>query len=284
MSHKVFEILRDARLELKDLGIESFALDAEVLLRNVLDISRAEILTSPELLVSDESFTKFQEMLSMRKKFKPIQYILHTVEFMSLDFYVNENVLIPRGDTEILVEYGISEINKNGYKNILELGTGSGCISVSVAANCQDVNVVAVDISQEALEVARKNAAEHLVGDRIEFLHGDLFEPLGNVEHKFDLILSNPPYIRQLDIETLGENVKLYEPRLALDGGLDGLFFYKKISESAKKYLRETGGMIIFEVGHDQADEVSEILRNLGYQTEVVRDLASIERVVVARI
>lgn len=194
-------------------------------------------------------------------------------EFMKLRFFVNDNVLIPREDTEILVQEAI-ELNK---KSILDMCTGSGCIAISLAKYIEGAIVDAVDISKEALELAEKNADFNAV--KVNFINSNLFE---NISKEYDLIVSNPPYIPSLDIEELQSEVK-NEPHIALDGGDDGLDFYKKISKEALKYLR-VDGILMYEIGYDQAISVSNILKNCGYKDiKVIKDFGGNDRVVIAR-
>ncbi|MFC1495904.1 peptide chain release factor N(5)-glutamine methyltransferase [Candidatus Margulisiibacteriota bacterium] len=212
---------------------------------------------------------------------KPLAYELKSQPFMDFDFYVDQNVLIPRPETEQLVEKAIEEIKnlKLKIKNLelLDLGTGSGCIAVSLAKYFSHVKITAVDSSPDALAVARKNAKIHNVYDRIEFIEGNLLEPLAG--RKFDLIISNPPYIPSKDIETLDSGVKEWEPRKALDGGVDGLDYIRKLIQEGPEYLNP-GGMLIFEMGYGQA----EAIRRLCPGVEIIKDYAGIDRIAIKRV
>lgn len=218
----------------------------------------------------------YRQWLEKRATHYPLEYILGKQEFMGLGFKVNENVLIPRQDTEILVERVLSTAKG---KKVLDMCTGSGCIAISIAKLVETEVTHAVDISKGALEVARENAKLNEVS--VEFIESDLFT---NVVEKYDIIVSNPPYIESEVIETLMPEVKQYEPRLALDGTADGLYFYEKISKEARKYLTESGE-IFYEIGYNQGEAVTNILREAGFSyVEVIKDLAGLDRVVHGRI
>jgi len=263
---------------LKNAGVESYSLDAELILMFVLDFSRVQIFTNGDYVLSERERESYLSFLEKRSHFMPVSYITGKREFMGLDFFVNPSTLIPRGDTEVLVEYAIDFINKNNFKSVLDIGTGSGAIAVSIARYCPDVNVVASDISREALKTAEKNAEINGVLDRIEIIQSDIFQ---NVGAKFDLIVSNPPYIKTSIISTLMPDVKDYEPVSALDGGDDGLYYYRKIIYECKSFLNKYGGLI-FEIGYDQAFEVSELLRKSEFKNiDVKQDFAGLDRVVL---
>jgi release factor glutamine methyltransferase len=210
----------------------------------------------------------------------PLQHITGKQEFMGLDFFVNEHTLIPRQDTEVLVETLIEEAKKYNEKrlNILDICTGSGCIGISIAHFFKESNVCAVDISEDALLVALKNKELNHV-ENINFLKSDLFSSLDN--EKFDIIVSNPPYIRTMEIEKLMEEVKIHEPFIALDGKEDGLYFYREITKKSVKYLKD-GSSLMYEIGFDQAKDVSDILVENGFKNiKVIKDLPGHDRVVI---
>lgn len=259
---------------LKNAGIDTYALDTDLLLMHALKIDKNVLLTNPNQPIDKIAATDFQNLLESRLRHKPIQYILGKCEFMSLEFIVNENVLLPRPDTEILVE---TILSKEKSANGLEIGVGSGCISISLAYYGENITMLGVDISPDAVEIARKNQKE----GQVEFRTSDLFEnvPRGTF---FDFVVSNPPYIKAGDIGGLGMQVKDYEPKIALDGGVDGLEFYRQIVRQAKEYLAERG-RIYFEIGHDQGLDVKNILVEAGFDNiKVVKDLAGRDRVVCA--
>lgn len=253
-------------------------LEAEGLLSFTLEVSKEYLLINRDKEITDDSFNKYMEFLDLRKSGMPYQYIVGKKHFMGLIFNVSPSVLIPRNDTEILVEEVLKRL-KSG-DTVLDIGTGSGAIAVSIA-KYKDVKVYAVDISDEALEVAKGNACENGVSDKVIFIKSDLFSSIPK-DIKFDLIVSNPPYIRSNEINELQEEVKR-EPKIALDGGEDGLTFYRKIVKDSVNYIK-FGGIIAFEVGFDQGWDVKDILVDGGYSDiEVVKDLQGIDRVVLGK-
>jgi protein-(glutamine-N5) methyltransferase, release factor-specific len=253
-------------------------LEAEGLLSFTLEVSKEYLLINRDKEITDDSFNKYMEFLDLRKSGMPYQYIVGKKHFMGLIFNVSPSVLIPRNDTEILVEEVLKRL-KSG-DTVLDIGTGSGAIAVSIA-KYKDVKVYAVDISDEALEVAKGNACENGVSDKVIFIKSDLFSSIPK-DIKFDLIVSNPPYIRSNEINELQEEVKR-EPKIALDGGEDGLTFYRKIVKDSVNYIK-FGGIIAFEVGFDQGWDVKDILVDGGYSDiEVVKDLQGIDRVILGK-
>ncbi|GAB6086226.1 peptide chain release factor N(5)-glutamine methyltransferase [Alkaliphilus crotonatoxidans] len=271
--------------ELKGSSIDTPQLDAEVLLCYLLNIERIQLHIYPEREIAQEICQKFWEVVEKRKKQVPVQYLTNRQEFMGLDFYVDQRVLIPRGDTEILVEEVLRLYRQGLYSEnvkLLDLGTGSGAIGLSLAKLIDRSQVTLVDISADALEVAQINADLIGVSNKVEFYHGDLFEALkGDRAHMdFHFVLSNPPYISRRVIETLSPQVKEYEPYNALDGGEDGLDFYRKIVERAMEFILP-GGWLVVEIGFDQGPAVKELLEARGFHAvEIIRDLAGLDRVV----
>ncbi|QZY57384.1 peptide chain release factor N(5)-glutamine methyltransferase [Crassaminicella profunda] len=261
-------------------------LDAEVLLCHVLKKDRLFLYTHRNEDLKDEDVDAFNELIERRIEGMPVAYIVKKQEFMSLNFYVEEGVLIPRPDTEILVENVIkwAKTRNNDHMTIVDLGTGSGAITVSLAKYIKNAFVYSVDLSRHALEIGKKNARLNEVTENTNFLEGDLFTPLKDkLEEKVDVLVSNPPYIPKEEIENLQIEVKKFEPKLALDGGFDGLDFYRRIVEKAPLFVKK-GGLVALEVGHDQADVVKEMMENEGHYSEIkkIKDLAGIERVVEA--
>lgn len=258
-------------------------LDVETLLQKVLGVDRLYILLNLERVLSEDEEQLFNKFINERLNNRPIAYIVGNREFMGLDFFVKEGVLIPRPDTEVLVEEVIELAKKKDAKNILDIGTGSGAITVSLAKYLENVKVTSVDISDIALEIGKRNAISNEVDDRINFVKSDLFTNIDK-ETKFDIIVSNPPYIKRKVIETLDKQVKDYEPYNALEGGVDGLDFYRAITKQAKNYLKK-GGILAYEVGHDQSEDVSKLMEMDGYTNiYTLKDLQQIDRVVIGTV
>lgn len=274
------EILKKEINNLKQNNIENSTLKVKILLANILNVKKEYLLIHSEEEVKQEDKIKYENNINELIKGKPLQYITNKQEFMGLNFYVDENVLIPQPDTEILVEKAI-EIAETTQKNkILDMCTGSGCIAISLAKNINNAQIIATDISNNALNVANKNAINHNVENKIKFINSDMFN---NIEEKFDIIVSNPPYIETVTINKLEIEVQ-NEPHLALDGGIDGLKFYKIIANNAFKYLNENGYLLL-EIGYNQQESVTQLLQDTGkYKNiEIIKDLGGNYRVVIAR-
>ena len=253
--------------------------EAELLLGDILktDISGIILNKNNDLKISEEE--KLSEYIKRRKSGEPVQYIMGYCEIMSLEFFVNPSVLIPRSDTETLVEYLIAEIGDKKIK-FLDIGTGSGCIAISILKNCPNATALLLDISDGALDVAIENAKKNNVIDRAEFLNMDILKEYP--ERTFDLVVSNPPYIRPDVIEGLEKQVKDFEPYTALCGGEDGLVFYRRITDIANKILREDG-ILAYEIGYDQGVAVSEILDEEFSDVKIIKDLCENDRVVTGK-
>ena len=264
---------------LQAAGIEEAALDARLLLEAVCDTDRNDLLVHGEQPVAPEAEEKYLNWIRQRAEHIPLQQLTGEQDFMGLTFNVNEHVLIPRQDTEILVEEVLKELH-DGMR-ILDMCTGSGCILLSLLHYSNDCEGLGVDLSAEALEVAGRNVLKVLTPEKAEhahFLQSDLFE---KVEGKFEIIVSNPPYIASAEVEKLMPEVRDHEPRMALDGTEDGLYFYRRIIEEAGKHL-VSSGMLFFEIGYDQGQAVSELMRTEGYcEVQVVQDYAGLDRVVL---
>lgn len=273
----VEKILSQAVSELEKNKIER--LDAEILLAYVLNCNRLKLYTDSEKNLSVDEVQKFQNLIEKRKKNIPVAYLISNKEFFGLNFFVNENVLIPRPDTEILTQFAIE--NLSGEKNFLDLCTGSGAICISICKFVKNAKCYAVDISENALKVAKFNAEKFGVEDRIKFFCGNLFEPIA--EKNFDAIISNPPYIPTKDLKTLQAEVK-NEPEIALDGGDDGLNFYREIIEKSPKFLK-SGGFLAVEIGINQSEKIINLIaENKNFEdAEIFKDLAGIDRVIAAR-
>ena len=277
---KIQQLLKEGYTALKEVNIETYMLDTKFLLSKVLNKDLLFLLTNRDYEVNKIEEENFSALIAERKTKKPIKYILGECEFMGVKLFIKEGVLIPRPDTEILVEEAIKEVKNKGYKNIADVCTGSGAIGASVAAFINNIHVKCYDISEVALEVAEKNVNLLKLSDRVEVIKSDLLQrPINNGE-RFDMIVSNPPYIKEDVIESLMEDVRNFEPHLALNGGIDGLSFYRRIVKQSKKILNSCG-MIIFEIGYDQGEEVSLLLEEADYcHIEIIKDLAGNDRVV----
>lgn len=264
---------------LQAAGIEEAALDARLLLEAVCGTDRNDLLVHGEQPVAPEAEEKYLNWIRQRAEHIPLQQLTGEQGFMGLTFNVNEHVLIPRQDTEILVEEVLKELH-DGMR-VLDMCTGSGCILLSLLHYSNDCEGLGVDLSAEALEVAGRNVLKVLTPEKAEhahFLQSDLFE---KVEGKFEIIVSNPPYIASAEVEKLMPEVRDHEPRMALDGTEDGLYFYRRIIEEAGKHL-VSSGMLFFEIGYDQGQAVSELMRTEGYcDVQVVQDYAGLDRVVL---
>lgn len=294
----------EAKKRLEESGIEEASLDAWLLLEHVTGISRASYYADPDREMSPDEWRRYSELVGRRAERVPLQHITGTQEFMGLVFEVNEHVLIPRQDTEILVEQALAFIGsgkvpaaENSQTRILDMCTGSGCILLSVmhwaesyrqkalrragdtarGGEKQDIIIegTGADISPKALAVAEKNARR--LGISAGFVESDLF---GTVRGKYGMIVSNPPYIRTDEIKDLQEEVRLHDPVIALDGRKDGLYYYRRIVRESRSYLEE-GGALLFEIGCDQAEAVSGLMRGAGFsEITVKKDLAGLDRVV----
>ena len=274
---KINEILKNTAHRLKKAGIDTANLDAKLLLGDFLKKDKLYLVVNG--MEDVEINEDFESLVSRRENHEPMQYILGRAEFYGLGFKVNPDVLIPRPDTEVLVERVIDFIEDKPCV-VLDIGTGSGCIPITILANCKNAKAYTVDISEDAIEVAEENAKLNKVEDKITFLNMDILNDFPDFE--VDCIVSNPPYIEEDVIPTLMEDVRKYEPYIALSGGEDGLIFYRRIAKKGYNILKD-GGLIAFEVGHNQAKEVEDILTNVGFSgVERIKDLAGIERVVTA--
>ena len=273
---KLQRIYKEGSAYLESRQIPDAQIDAWYLLEYVTGISRASYYGNPEKNISEEEAKRYWEYLEKRARRIPLQHITGSQEFMGYEFLVNEHVLIPRQDTETLVEEALKVVRPG--MRVLDLCTGSGCVIVSILHNVSDVEGYAVDISKQALNVAKENARLNDVP--VLFEHSDLFD---HVTGTFDVIVSNPPYICTDEIAKLMPEVRDFEPMEALDGKEDGLYFYRRITEESVAYLKP-GGYLLYEIGHDQGEAVSSYMRENGFdEIEVIRDLAGLDRVVRGR-
>ena len=271
---------------LRKAGIDSARLDAEVLLRHVLGVAKAEFYLGLDLALDAAAEREFHKLLSRRVGREPVAYITGHKEFWSLDFVVTPAVLIPRPETELLVERALqlgTRLPRMTALRILDIGTGSGAVAVSLAKELPLARVCAVDISAGAIEVARVNARRHGVGDRVEFFCGDLFDPVAEQRQGFVLIVANPPYIRSGDLAGLAPEIRAWEPIPALEGGVDGLLYYRRIVAVAGDYVT-TGGSVLLELGDGMGEAVAQLFADAGgfEPAQVYRDYAGKERVIAA--
>jgi release factor glutamine methyltransferase len=282
-------LLRSALLRgvafLRDGGIDGAQIDAEVLLRHVLGIEKAQLYSALNEPLSAGQRSQFQELLERRMRREPVAYITGRKEFWSLDFVITPKVLIPRPETELVVEVALHRLKStaSATPNILDLGTGSGIIAVCLAKERLEANILAVDIASAALEVARINSRRHGVSERIDLIHGDLFAALGAEKRLFDLIVSNPPYIRTRELSLLAPEISQWEPVTALDGGPDGMEYYRRIIGLAHEYLAP-GSSIVLEIGADMVSVVTELFARAGSYgpASVYQDYAGKDRVIAA--
>jgi release factor glutamine methyltransferase len=264
---------------LKNKGIESPRINAELLLAHILNCKRLNLYLSFERPLSEEELQKYRELLRRRSKFEPLQYIIGSVEFYGLDFKVNTSVLIPRQETEILIETILGQFDKNAPLKILDIGTGSGNIAISIAKHLDNSFVTAIDISGDALKTASENAALNSVSGRTEFIKLDFLTGDMN-RNDFDIVVSNPPYVSSDEFKTLAPELKEYEPKVALTDNNSGFHFYEVISAKANLLLKP-GGKLFFEVGKGQFSKVTEIMTKNNFRNiKLTKDYLNIERVI----
>jgi len=273
----------------KNKGIKNSERETEILLSYSLEMSRSEIYLNFDRVLKDIEKKQLEKKIHKRIDKIPLQYITKHQEFMGMDFLVKKGVLIPRPETEILVEEVIKKLKNYKYSNnlrVVDLGTGTGVIAISIAKFIDNITIYATDISKKSLQTALKNTRKHDCEDKISFLQGDLFESfIGRIEKgSLDGIVSNPPYIDSYDFKLLPPEIKDNEPKLALYGGIDGLNYYRKIIRISPKFLKKNG-FVALEVGAGQAKKVKELIleeNNFKQNVEIVRDYSGIERVVIA--
>ena len=265
--------------KLKSNNIKTHILDSELLLSYILNLPREHVLLNSEAKITKNSFYEFNKLLFRRKQGEPIAYITKKKEFWKNNFFVNKDVLIPRPETELIVEQVLKEIRISSHKRLLEVGTGSGCIIISILKERLNCQATAIDISKKALNIAKFNAKMHHLINKINFINIDI----DNIQlNKYDFIISNPPYINKFDFSRLGINVRSFEPKIALEAGIDGLREIRKLIIKSKKLLKKNG-RLIFEIGVGQHLYTKKILTNNGfYINKTIKDISSIPRVVVS--
>lgn len=286
IERQVSAVLRDAARCLTSHGISSGPLDAEVLLGHVLGVSRDQLLAAAHTPIDEAQLWAYERLVSRRLEREPTAYITGKREFWSLDIHVTPDVLIPRPETELLVEISLAlaaKLRATEPMKILDLGTGSGAVAVALATELAGAKIFATDISAAALAVAQGNAVRNDVIGRIRFAQGDLFDTVDTLE-RFDLIVANPPYIRRSDIDALAPEVSRWEPRCALDGGLDGFDYYRRMAAQVSRYIVPDGAIAV-EIGAGTGDLVAALFKEGAgcARADIYKDYAGNERVVVAR-
>ncbi len=279
----VRRILDWTTAHLEKHGSDSPRLDTEVLLAHARNCERIRLYTNYEDVVTEQERALMRQLVQRRANSEPVAYLVGKREFFGLDFYVDKNVLVPRPDTETLVIELVDEAQKLTNPSVLDLCTGSGCIAISAAANCHNAKFLATDLSEPALAIAQKNASANELANQVQFLLSDCFEqiPSGTL---FDIIVSNPPYIPDAEIEQLEKDVRQHEPRLALSGGRDGLDFYRRIIQQAGRYLKDQG-LLMLEFSPEQETDLRTLFKATGEYTDVrvKADLAGRARVIIGQ-
>jgi release factor glutamine methyltransferase len=283
----IIEEINRATIQLSAAGITNARLDAEVLLAHIIRKDRVWLITHRDDALDQKNQREFDEALRRRTQREPLQYIIGNQEFWGLEFKVTPDVLIPRPETELIIEAALAIVqDRNRQLRIIDLCTGSGCIAVSLAKELTSAHVIATDVSERALAVARENARNHGVADRIRYLEGDLFGPLEELDlrGRVDIMASNPPYVRAGDLAALQPEVKDHEPQMALIAGPEGTEIAKRIIRTAPEYLKKNGALIM-EMGLGQAEALTRMAEETGAYGKpgILKDLAGIERVIVAK-
>lgn len=274
----VFTVLKEASDFLTSHDITEAEIDAEVLLCGVLNLSRKILPTLRKETVPQQKYDLYKKYLNERITGKPISYILQSTEFMGLNFKVTPDVLIPRSETEILVENAGELIKKNKFKKVLDLCTGSGCIAVSLAYYNDNLSVTASDISSAALITAKENAVKNKVADKINFIQSNMFDNI--IKEKFDIIISNPPYVTAEEYKTLQKEI-FFEPKNALVADDNGLYFYKEIARTSKRYLADNG-FLLLELNSNLSSQIAELFKNFSF-VKIVKDYSQLDRILVIK-
>ena len=278
------ELLNMGTVTLKEKGIDTSRLDAELLLGSIIEKNRVYLISHKEDQVKAEDAKKYFDLIEKRRNKMPVKYILNKCEFMGLDFYVEEGVLIPRDDTEILVEEVLKNINEDDEKQVCDLCSGSGAIGISLAHLRKNIKVDLIDYYPIPEKVSLINIEKNDLKDRVNFIKSDLLEKPIEDEKMYDIIVSNPPYIEEEEIDKLMEDVKDYEPHTALSGGVDGLDFYRKIIDQSKAVLKNNG-ILAFEIGYNQGEAVKLLMEEHNFtDVRVIKDFASLDRIVLGQL
>ena len=276
---KINSILSDSTKVLKNYYIKKPRLDAEILLSNVLKKNVKDLIFDDSIKISEKQLKLYKDLIKRRKFGEPVAYILNEKEFWKYNFYVDRNVLIPRPDTETIIEETLKIINKDQKKSVLDIGTGSGCIIITLAKERPNLYGSAIDISKKAIKVAKINAKIHQLTNRINFYNSSVDNFF---KGKYDLIISNPPYISNLKIKYLDKDIFCFEPLVSLNGGLSGSLILKKVIKKSSS-LMKVGGKLVLEIGYDQKFEIMKLIRKYGfYLNKVIKDYANNDRCVIA--
>lgn len=282
MNNTIKELIDYGVKELKNS--DTALLDARLILSKVIKKDKLFIIVNREYKLEPNQKTEYLQLIDQRKKNKPVKYILGECDFMGLDFYIEEGVLIPRSDTEVLAQEVLKYIDESQELKVCDLCTGSGAIAISLAYYRKNIKVDAVDYFEKPEKVTKINIEKHNLKERVTFIESDLLSEVIKKEKKYDILVSNPPYIKRVEIEKLMNDVKDYEPGEALDGGEDGLYFYKKIISQSKEVLVQNG-ILAFEIGYDQGEQVRNLMENNNFEdVYVVKDLAGLDRVVIGKL
>lgn len=277
---RIQELLQKGYNRLKKEEIDSYLIDCQLIMAKVLKVDRMTVILNKDIEVEKKQEDEFLRLVSLRERKMPVKYLLEECDFMGINFYIKEGVLIPRPDTEILVEEVLKDILRNRYTQICDVCSGSGAIGLSIAKLANWTKVECMDISSDAEEVTKVNIHRLNLENRVCFKHSDLLQYSISHGTAYDVIVSNPPYIRRSVIPTLMEDVKNYEPYIALCGGEDGLDFYRQIVSQSVETLRN-GGVLAFEIGYDQREEVMSLMDEKGFENiKCIKDLSGKDRVV----
>jgi len=275
------KLLEDAQNQLKYQGITSYNLDSKILLAHILKITREDFYKYDNLEINQQQIEQYKHLIEERKNHKPIAKILHKKEFYSLEFLTDLSTLDPRPDTETIIDTALEVSAGLAKPGFLEIGTGTGCISISLLKNGDFAKSDAIDISEDALKICKKNIKKHNLENKLNIYQSDLFT---NIHKKFDIIISNPPYIETDEIKNLSPEVKNYDPISALDGGVDGLYFYKEIAKDSSNYLNKNA-LVILEIGYKQKQQIEKIFKYYNFKLILSKkDLAGITRSLVFQI
>ena len=276
----VLEAIQKSTQYLQEKGIESPRANAEILLADILHCKRLNLYLMFDKPMNEDEISNYRVFLKRRAQFEPLQYITGNVEFYGIDFKVNPSVLIPRPETELLVEAVINSVDKNKRITILDIGSGSGNISITLAANLSNASITGIDITEDSIELALENLSKHSFKDRVRFIKGDILNYNFSSRDKFDIVVSNPPYVSANEFENVQKEIKEYEPKIAVTDFSDGYKFYHAVTVVASKILKNKG-KLFFELGQGQSAKVKEIMNENNFsEISIINDYQNIERVI----